>query len=185
MAYDDHQWALLPLLMTSMLVYILTCATTFMRFRWRLFVYLMMALYFHQDAAKDTETFQLQGIYGMFLSDLSYEVSFQEFITKWKWPRRVVAALLTVTGHLVCSYPGKHPEWSTWSNTMLEAVQYIFPPYVNIGKRYSVIGVNCIIFAIYISPSVKDFLSNRLLWLGKQSFAVYLAHGTPLRMVLC
>lgn len=60
MAYDDHQWALLPLLMTSMLVYILTCATMFMRFRWRLFVYLIMALYFHQDNAKNTGNYSLE-----------------------------------------------------------------------------------------------------------------------------
>ncbi|KAL3478446.1 acyltransferase 3 [Aspergillus californicus] len=186
MAYDDHQWALLPLLLTSMLVYILTCATMFMRFRWRLFVYLMMALYFHQNAAKTTETFQLQGVYGMFLSDLSYEVSFQEFLTKWKWPRRVVAVILTAIGLFVCGYPGENPEWSTWSSAMHKAAKYIFPPEVNIGRRYSALGVDLIIFAIYISPSVKEFLSNRLLlWLGTQSFAVYLVHGTLLRTVLC
>jgi len=69
---------------------------------------------------------------------------------------------------------------------MFEIAQYIFPPDVNIGKRYSAIGVDMIIFAIYISPSTKHFLANRLLlWLGKQSFAVYLVHGTLLRTVLC
>lgn len=54
MAYDDHQWALLPLLEASMLVYILLCATMFVKFRWRLAIYLGMFLYFHQDAAKNT-----------------------------------------------------------------------------------------------------------------------------------
>ncbi|KAL4964449.1 acyltransferase family protein [Aspergillus stella-maris] len=186
MAYDDHQWALLPLLMTSMLVYILTCATMFMKFRWRCALYLVMALYFHQNNAKNTETFQLQGIYGMFLSDLSYEVSFQEFIEKWKWPRRVVAGTLFAIGLVIAGYPGEHPEWSTWSEAMHKLSVYIFPPDVNVGKRYSAIGVDLIIFAIYISPSVKEFLSNRLLlWLGGQSFAVYLVHGTLLRTVLC
>lgn len=53
MAYDDHQWALLPLLRTSMLVYIMLCATMFVRFRWRLVIYLGMFLYFHQNGAKD------------------------------------------------------------------------------------------------------------------------------------
>jgi len=53
MAYDDHQWALLPLLEASMLIYILLFATMFMRFRYRMVVYVGMILYFHQDAAKD------------------------------------------------------------------------------------------------------------------------------------
>ncbi|KAL2782673.1 hypothetical protein BJX66DRAFT_345622 [Aspergillus keveii] len=47
---------------------------------WRMVVYLIMFLYFHQDVAKNT----MQGVNGMFLSDLSYEVSFQEFLQKWK-----------------------------------------------------------------------------------------------------
>lgn len=132
------------------------------------------------------ETFQMQAIYGMFLSDLSYEAGFKEFVENHKWGRRIVASILLSIGLFICGYPGKHPEWSTWSNYMLEAAHYIFPPDVNIGKRYSALGVDLIIFAIYISPSTKEFLANRvLLWLGKQSFAVYLVHGTLLRTVLC
>lgn len=53
MAYDDHQWALLPLLLASMLVYILLVATMFMRFRFRVVVYIGTLLYLHQDATKD------------------------------------------------------------------------------------------------------------------------------------
>ena len=53
MAYDDHQWALLPLLLASMLVYILLSATMFVKFRWRLAIYFILAMYFHQDTAKD------------------------------------------------------------------------------------------------------------------------------------
>jgi hypothetical protein len=56
MAYDDHQWALLPLLKASMLVFILLVATMFMRLRYRVVVYFGMLLYCHQDAAKDTGT---------------------------------------------------------------------------------------------------------------------------------
>lgn len=57
MAYDDHQWALLPLLLASMLVYILLVGTMFVKFRWRLVIYAIMGLYFHQDGAKDVGKF--------------------------------------------------------------------------------------------------------------------------------
>lgn len=58
MAYDDHQWALLPLLKASMLVYLMLCIIMFVKFRWRLAIYLGMLLYFHQDAAKNTGMFE-------------------------------------------------------------------------------------------------------------------------------
>lgn len=128
----------------------------------------------------------MQAIYGMFLSDLSYDITFREFVETHKWPRRIVAALLAIIGLFIASYPGEHPEWSVWSNYMFQLAHYIFPPDVNIGKRYTALGIDLIILAIYISPSTKEFLSSRLLlWLGKQSFAVYLVHGTLLRTVLC
>ncbi|KAJ5735768.1 uncharacterized protein N7483_000893 [Penicillium malachiteum] len=186
MAYDDHQWALLPLLLASMLVYLLLVATMFMRFRFRVLVYIGMILYFHQDAAKDTETFQIQAVYGMFLSDLSYNATLKSWIENHRYLRKAITFPLAVAGLLIASYPGEHPEWATWSNAMFEAANYIFPPNVNIGKRYTALGIDMIIFAIYLSPSTKNFLANRLLlWLGKQSFAVYLIHGTMLRVVLC
>jgi peptidoglycan/LPS O-acetylase OafA/YrhL len=48
------------------------------------------------------------------------------------------------------------------------------------------VGVDLVILAIYLSPSTKKSLSTRLLlWLGKQNFAVYLVHGTLLRVLLC
>ncbi|KAJ5573814.1 uncharacterized protein N7459_008241 [Penicillium hispanicum] len=186
MAYDDHQWALLPLLKASMLIYILLVATMFVQFRYRVVICLGMMLYFHQDATKDTETFQIQAIYGMLLSDLSYHAAMKNWVEKHPYGRKMITIPLTVVGLFIASYPGEHPEWATWSHYMFDVAQYIFPPDVNIGKRYTAVGVDLIILAIYLSPSTKDFLSNRLLlWLGKQSFAVYLIHGTMLRVVLC
>lgn len=185
MAYDDHQWALLPLLLGSMLVYILLVATMFLKFRWRMLVYVIMLLYFHQDGGPTTETFQTQCVYGMMLSDLAYESSFKELVEKHSWARKAVSAPLAIMGLFIASYPGEHPQWSTWSEYMRIAATYIFPPGVNVGRRYSAVGMDMIIFAIYISPSTKEFLANRmLLWFGKQSFAVYLVHGTLLRVVL-
>ncbi|KAJ5948976.1 hypothetical protein N7454_002283 [Penicillium verhagenii] len=186
MAYDDHQWALLPLLASSMLVYILIVGTVFMRFRFRMLVYIAMILYFHQDAAKNTETFQMQAVYGMLLSDLSYNTTLKNWVQTHRYLRKAITLPLAVLGLLIASYPGDHPEWATWSKTMFNAATYIFPPNVDIGKRYTALGVDMIILAIYLSPTTKEFLANRLLlWLGKQSFAVYLIHGTMLRVVLC
>ncbi|OJJ48491.1 hypothetical protein ASPZODRAFT_14626 [Penicilliopsis zonata CBS 506.65] len=185
MAYDDHQWALLPLLKGSMLVYLVLVATMFVRFRWRMLVYVGMVLYFHQDSAANVETIQMQCMYGMLLCDLSYNASFKEFVHNHTWGRRLISIPLAILGLLIASYPGEHPEWSEWSNEMWRRSSYLFPPNVNVGKRYTAIGIDMVICAIYLSPSAKDILSNRLfLWFGKQSFAVYLVHGTLLRTVL-
>lgn len=59
MDYDDHQWALLPLLKGSMLVYITLVATMLMQYRYRMLVYVLMYLYFHQNSAQYAGTLQL------------------------------------------------------------------------------------------------------------------------------
>lgn len=122
----------------------------------------------------------------MLLSDFSYHTALKEWIASHPRARKILTFPLAITGLFLASYPGEHPEWAGWSNTMLQASHYIFPPEVNIGKRYTALAIDLIILAIYFSPSTKEFLSSRLLlWLGKQSFAVYLIHGTMLRVVLC
>ncbi|KAM5447503.1 hypothetical protein McanCB49686_007612 [Microsporum canis] len=52
--YDDHQWALLPLLKASMLVYILLVATMYVKYHYRLAIYGGMILYFHQNPTWNT-----------------------------------------------------------------------------------------------------------------------------------
>lgn len=54
MDYDDHQWALLPLLKGSMMVYVVLCATMYVEYRYRMFVYAGMFYYFHQNTNSDT-----------------------------------------------------------------------------------------------------------------------------------
>lgn len=128
----------------------------------------------------------MQAIYGMFLSDLSYVARFQDFIEQHRWGRKAVSAILVGSGLFIASYPEKHPEWAPWSNQMFKLAHYLFPPEALVSDRYSALGINLILFAIYISPLTKAVLSiSPLLWLGKQSFAVYLLHGTLLRTVLC
>ncbi|BDD62320.1 hypothetical protein MAP00_007291 [Monascus purpureus] len=186
MEYDASQWVLLPLLKASILVYLLLCATVFVKLHWRALIYLLMFLYFHQDAYDYTETFPMQAVYGLFLADLSYEDSFEPSIERHPITRKIVAAILAFAGLFIASYPGEHPEWASWSNSMLSAAYYLFPADVDIPRRYTALGLDLVILAIYISPTTRKILSRGLFtWLGKQSFAVYLLHGTLLRTVLC
>ena len=128
----------------------------------------------------------MQAVFGMLLSDFSYNSALKNWVEDHPYLRKAITFPLAISGLLIASYPGEHPEWATWSKSMFDLAQYIFPADVNIGKRYTALGVDLIILSIYLSPSTKSFLSNRLLlWLGKQSFAVYLIHGTMLRVVLC
>ncbi|KAI1940451.1 hypothetical protein LOZ66_002045 [Ophidiomyces ophidiicola] len=185
MDYDDHQWALLPLLLGAMMVYITLFATMYMQYRYRMIVYAALYLYFWQHPAPDTETFGQQFFFGMFLCDLSYHQTAQALIADYRWPRRIICSILAATGLFVASYPAHNAEWCGWSNFLLQVSKHIFPADVNLGKRYTALGVNLIILAIYLSPSAKSFLSKRLLlWFGHCSFAVYLTHGTLLRTVL-
>lgn len=122
----------------------------------------------------------------MLLSDLSHNTTLESWIEKHSHLRKMLSIPLTVSGLFIASYPGENPAWSFWSEYLFRLAQWIFPPEVNFGKRYTAIGVDMLTLAIFFSPSTKEFLSNRLLlWLGKQSFAVYLVHGTMLRVVLC
>jgi len=76
-------------------------------------------------------------------------------------------------------------QWMRWSEIMGHASVYIFPKDNETPRFYSGIGLEFIALGIHFSAPVKNVLSNKyLLWFGKNSFAVYLLHGSLLRSVL-
>lgn len=121
----------------------------------------------------------------MFLSDLANDRSFQIYVSTLTSSRRIFSVTIAILGLFLASFPGEQPEYADWSRFLLQIGQTIFPSGVNIGKRFSALGLDLIVFAIFLSPTTKSILSKRLfLFLGRNSFAVYLCHGTLLRVVL-
>ncbi|KAM5476561.1 hypothetical protein McanCB56680_007728 [Microsporum canis] len=183
--YDDHQWALLPLLKASMLVYILLVATMYVKYHYRLAIYGGMILYFHQNPTWNTETFGQQACYGMLLSDIASNHPENSYLSSHPWLRRTICWVAISLGLWSASYPEHDVERCGWSNILHEGSKYMFPPNVNLGKRFTALGVDLIILGIFLSPSIKNILSNSFfLWFGRNSFAVYLTHGTLLKTVL-
>lgn len=93
--------------------------------------------------------------------------------------------MLLIFGLYVAGFPGEHPEWSPWSQHLIDTGLLIFPENVNFGRRWTAVGWQACAAAIWLSPTLQGIFSNRLfMWLGQNSFAVYLTHGTLLRVVL-
>jgi hypothetical protein len=98
----------------------------------------------------------------------------------------VVAPLLIVAGLYIGSYPAEHEDWAAWSMQLhrLLVDSILIPPESKFPRRFSTIAVQMCAVAIFLSSSLREILSHRLLvWLGHHSFAVYLVHGTILRTV--
>lgn len=73
----------------------------------------------------------------------------------------------------------------TWSRMMGEYSSYIFPRDNDTPRFYTAIGLVFISLGIHFSPLAKNALSSKyLLWFGKNSFAVYLIHGSLLRSLM-
>jgi len=127
----------------------------------------------------------MQFFFGVFLSDLSQYKPHVDWMNARTWPSRFLTPPLILFGLLVASYPEHKPEWMPWSNFMLQLSKRIFPHDPETPRFYSGIGLEFIAVGIHLSPAIKNALSNKyLLWFGKNSFAVYLIHGTLLRTVL-
>ncbi len=123
----------------------------------------------------------MQFFFGMFLADFQTHYA----STPTAIQRTVLPAILITTGIFLASYPEDHFEWAPWSKTMQKYSVY-FVPHENETPRYfTAFGLELISFGIHYSPRMKDFLANKyLLWLGKNSFAVYLLHGSLVRSLL-
>lgn len=109
----------------------------------------------------------------------------QTFISSQIRNRRLFCITISMLGLFLASYPGERPEWAIWSNILRQISHHAFPPGVNVGRRYTAVGVDMLILAIYLSPSAKSVLARPIFqYLGRHSFAVYLTHGTLLRTAL-
>lgn len=182
--YDDHQWALLPLLQGAFTIYVTLFATVFMKFKYRAFTVFVLLAWYWRHIGPEKETFEVQFLYGVLLCDIGSETSFRDLVTRWGKTRRVVQTVCLVLGLYVAGYPGERGNWATWSQQLTNIGDYIFPPGApNYPKRWTAIGWDLMVTGIWLSPSLQSLFSNKLfMWIGRNSFAVYLTHGTVLRV---
>lgn len=128
----------------------------------------------------------MQFFWGILLAELQHYEPAIRFQTLRPRLCRLISVLCLFIGLTIASYPEGHPEWMTWSKIEHAILVPILPRDPDFPRFASGIGLEFISLGIHFSPCIRDLLSGRyLLWLGKQSFAVYLLHGPLLRTVLC
>ncbi|PVH94737.1 hypothetical protein DM02DRAFT_181151 [Periconia macrospinosa] len=183
-AYDPHQWALLPLLRGAFLIYATLFATCYMKFRARIFTVFTLWAWFWCSSQWKTETFECMFLFGVLLCDIGSEVDFRDYVNSRPKQRRIVQSILIFLGLFVGSYPEGNVHWAAWSRG-IHAFHFLFPSDHDGPKRWSSVAWHLIALGFWLSPTLQTIFSNKLfMWLGRNSFAVYLTHGTLLRVVL-
>ncbi|KAF2751215.1 hypothetical protein M011DRAFT_473720 [Sporormia fimetaria CBS 119925] len=183
--YDDHQWALNPLLQGAFMIYIVLMATIFMKARARIFTLVVLFCWYWNNYNGFVETFALQFIWGVLLCDVGSEPAFRDWVNNWTKTRRILQTVLMITGIYVAGYPLERPEWATWSRQLQTIGSYIFPPGTDQPRRWTATGWDLCVTGIWLSPTLQSLFSNKtFMWFGRNSFAVYLTHGTVLRVFL-
>lgn len=180
--YDANQWTLLPLLLGSFWVYVFMLATGYVRARYRMMMAMAMWLYF---ILANDPTFGMQFFFGVFLSDVQNHPNANKFLNDYPRLSRLLCPFFLVLGTFVASYPEAHPDRVGWSRFLHHTLAAVLPRGSEYSRFASGLGVQIMAIGLHFSPRMRDVLSNRaFLWLGKQSFAVYLLHGPLLRSVL-
>ena len=124
-------------------------------------------------------------IFGTFLSDLAQHPNYQQYLANHPKLCTRLSIPFIILGLYFCSYPDAEPQWAAWSDHLDKIGTWIFPADTMQPKRWTALGVDIVAFALQLNAPAKAVLSNKFfLWLGKNSFAVYLIHGTLLRTVL-
>ncbi|KAF2638466.1 hypothetical protein P280DRAFT_471560 [Massarina eburnea CBS 473.64] len=183
-SYDEHQWALLPFLKGAFLIYMTLAATCYMKFRARALTIFVLWAWFWCSNDWKTETFECMFLYGVLLCDIGSEVDFREYVNSRPKARRIVQTSLIALGLYVGSYPEGNIEFAAWSRG-IDQFNFLFPADNDPPKRWSAIAWHLIVLGFWLSPTLQTIFSNKLfMWLGRNSFAVYLTHGTLLRAVL-
>jgi peptidoglycan/LPS O-acetylase OafA/YrhL len=130
--------------------------------------------------------FGMQFFWGVLLADLQNNDAANSFLAERLRSCRILSLLFISLGLLMASFPEGHAEWMTWSRVELAVLQPILPENPDFPRFASGIGLELVTLGLHFGPWVREHLlsSRYLLWLGKQSFAVYLLHGPLLRWIL-
>lgn len=197
--YDVNFWTMMPLYKGACIVYILCFATIWSKPRYRMMMTLAAFVYYyicsdgippqlHPVKSFPTDhsaSFGMQFTWGMFLADLSNHPPAIDYAASHTWVRRFFAPFCIIIGLVFASYPEDHADWIGWSERIRSFLDYVLPPGADYATFASAFGLEFISLGILFSPAIKDILSHRyFLWLGKNSFAVYILHGTFVRTVL-
>lgn len=127
----------------------------------------------------------MQVFFGVFLADVQSHPRATQFLSDYPRIARILCPVFLVLGGFLASFPEAHPERIGWSRVQMHVLGAILPMNSDYPRFASGFGLQLIAIGLHFSPKMRDILSNRaFLWLGKQSFAVYLLHGPLLRSVL-
>ena len=123
-------------------------------------------------------------LWGVLLCDLNSDESLHDLLSRHPRFRRTIQTLLIIAGLWAGSYPEFAAERSPWSHRLDNLNPYLFPSDSDTPKRWSSIAWHLISVGFWLSPTLKSVFSNNVFtWLGRNSFAVYLTHGTLLRVL--
>lgn len=132
-----------------------------------------------------TETFECMFLFGVLLCDIGSEMEFRDWVNSRPQRRRAVQTFLITLGLYVGSFPEGNIQWAGWSRQLDRLNPYLFPAHTDPTKRWSAIAWHLIVVGFWLSPTLQTMFSNKLfMWLGRNSFAVYLTHGLLMRTIL-
>ena len=131
--------------------------------------------------------FGMEFFWGVFMADLQNHPSANGFLGRFPRVCRLLSLVFLAAGLTLASYPERYAHACTWSRIQQSLLEALSPsPKAELPRYASGLGLQLITIGLHFNPWMRDLLSNRwFLWLGRQSFAVYLLHGPLLRSVLC
>lgn len=203
--YDQPQWAMKYLLEGSMFVFVVLVMTIRLHSRWRIATVCVLS-WVSQDWSQrlgDREYWPcfvniqcqanvvLSALIGMnvFVGVILAELSIIMPTLNNSAGFRTAVALITVPLALFAlvfmSMPMDNYGSTTWSATIMDFFQPVFPFYTEPPRQVISLGAQLLCLSVVLSPLIRQiFTLAPLLWLGKVSFAIYLLHGPLMRSVL-
>ena len=176
--YDQPQWALLPLLKGSMLVFMVLLITvrTTPRFRLLVEVFLYTWSWLRGDFLVGTNIFA-----GMILAELVSD----DLPSRHNLLTTLLPFPLAFAGLFLMSFPNEYYEQTTWSRILAQAGRLIFPLSSEMGRAWPGLGAQILCFSVCFSPLMRQAMSHKyLIWLGGIAYSLYLLHGPLMRSIL-